>query len=289
MEGNHSVRSQKPLLASLPHSGELIPAEAPWLEGLPERLLMFDVDRFVDVLYAPAFAALGMAHVKSDWHRYAVDLNRWTSDVDVDSVAGAEKPSGSFPRGLHWSITTKGDRLMPHPMSRSVHEAIVRLYFEPFHERVRAELERLRERGAAATFHVDLHSMPSIGTNEHRDPGERRADVVISDLDGRSCSAEFKDFVIRAYSSAGFKVACNWPYKGGRLTETYGRPERAQHAIQIELNRALYMDEETKLLRPDRLAPMQGALLGAMGAIHDSLLDLPTSPPLRDGRIAAKI
>lgn len=266
--------SRKPLLVTIPHSGERVPPETPWLAQLPERLLMFDVDRFVDQLYAPSIASLGLPFVKTEWHRYAADLNRFADDVDGDSVVGAPKPSGAFPRGLHWSITTTGERLMPGPMPQDVHDRIVRLYFDPFHEQVKAALQALRARGAQETFHVDLHSMPSVGTKEHRDPGERRADVVISDCDGKSCSPAFKDSVVRAYENAGFRVAYNWPYKGGRITEAYGAPSSRQHAIQAELNRALYMDESTKRLKPDRLAPMQEALGHALRAIHDSLPDL---------------
>jgi N-formylglutamate amidohydrolase len=261
----------KPLFASIPHSGERVPPETPWLAALPERLLMFDVDRYVDRLYQPVLARLGIPFARADWHRYAVDLNRWENDIDADSVADATSPSGSFARGLHWSITTTGEKLMPGPMTRSAHDAIVRLYFAPFHAEIRTALEALRARGATATYHLDLHSMPSVGTREHADPGERRADVVISDCEGRSCAPEFKDLAISAYSAAGFRVAYNWPYKGGRLTQAYGRPELRQNALQVELNRALYMDEQSKQLRTDRLAPTQAALEQAIAAVYDAL------------------
>lgn len=266
--------SRKPLLVTIPHSGERVPPETPWLSSLPERLLMFDVDRYVDRLYAKAIASLGLRCVATEWHRYAADLNRFADDVDADSVVGAEHPSGAFPRGLHWSITTAGERLMPAPMPKETHDRIVKLYFDPFHEQTKAALDAIRKRGAKQTYHVDLHSMPSIGTREHRDPGERRADVVVSDCDGRSCSREFKDAVIASYEKAGFKVAYNWPYKGGRITEAYGAPAAGQHAIQAELNRSLYMDETEKKLNSERLAPMQEALGRALRAIHDSLPDI---------------
>lgn len=269
-----SSPAKKALLVSIPHSGERVPPETPWLASLPERLLMYDVDRYVDALYAPALKALGIEPVQTEWHRYACDLNRLASDVDVDSVSGSANPSGAFPRGLHWSITTEGERLMPGPMPPSVHDAIVRKYFEPFHERARAGLQALRDAGARETYHVDLHSMPSVGTKEHRDPGERRADIVVSDCEGKSCSTPFKDAVIEAYRAAGFKVGYNWPYKGGRLTETYGRPANGQHAIQVELNRSLYMDESTKRLLPERQEKVRERLGRALGAIYEFLPSL---------------
>ena len=93
--------------------------------------------------------------------------------------------------------------------------------------------------------------MPSLGTTEHRDPGERRADIVISDCHGQSSSSNFLDIVLLAYVKAGFKVAYNWPYYGGRVSEVYGRPSENHHVIQVELNRSLYMNETTKQLIPD--------------------------------------
>lgn len=267
--------SRKPFLITLPHSGEKVPSEAPWLQNLPETLLMFDVDRYVDQLYAPTIHRLGIPFVKTEWHRYAVDLNRLPEDVDCDSVEGHANPSGKFPRGLHWAITTTGEKLMPRPMPKATHDLLVEKYFEPFHRDVSGQLDLLRQRGAPVTYHLDAHSMPSVGTNEHRDPGERRKQIVVSDCDGKSCSPFFRDLVIQSYRSAGFDVGHNWPYKGGRLTETYGKPEKSQEAIQVELNRSLYMDEKTKRLLPQSTTDEVIAKLSqAIQQIHDALPDI---------------
>ncbi len=261
----------KPLFISIPHSGEQIPPEAAWLQGLPEPLLMCDVDRYVDQLYQPALHALALPFVKTEWHRYAIDLNRWKDDIDVDSVTDAANASGKFPRGLHWSITTKGERLMPGPISRSQHDVLVERYFEPFHAAIRAQYGGLRQQGHDVVYHIDAHSMPSLGTGEHRDPGEYRKDVVISDCKGVSCSKRFLEIVSEAYRHAGFSIAYNWPYYGGRVTETYGHPEKGQEAIQVELNRALYMDEETKQLRQELLVSVQNKIKMALVEIVDRL------------------
>ncbi len=266
--------SSKPLLITIPHSGERVPTETPWLNELSEQLLMFDVDRFVDRLYAPVIAELGLPCVTTEWHRYAIDLNRLPDDVDCDSVLGHGNPSGKFARGLHWVITTTGERLMPSPMPKAVHDILIAKYFTPFHRDVEVGLKKLRDQGAQETFHIDAHSMPSVGTKEHRDPGERRADVVVSDCSGKSCSPEFKELVITSYQAAGFKVAYNWPYLGGRVTETYGHPERKQQAIQVEFNRALYMNEQTKQLMTDRVDGVQRAIGGAIRQIHGALPEM---------------
>jgi N-formylglutamate amidohydrolase len=119
---------------------------------------------------------------------------------------------------------------------------------------------------AGVVYHLDAHSMPSVGTKQHRDPGERRADIVVSDSLGKSCSKKYRDLVIAAYVTAGFKVGYNWPYVGGRLTEQYGRPDLGHHTIQVELNRDLYMDETTKQLKSSHVE-VQKKIEKALGYI----------------------
>lgn len=258
-------------MITIPHSGEKIPDEAPWLKNLPETLLMYDVDRYVDRLYEPIIKKHNLPSVKTDWHRYAVDLNRLPDDVDQDSVENHKNPSGKFPRGLHWAITTMGEKLMPKPISQATHDILVKKYFEPFHEQVRATSQKMKQQGATEIYHIDAHSMPSVGTKEHRDPGQARADIVVSDCEGKSCSPWFKDLVIKSFENAGFKVAYNWPYLGGRVTETYGRPKENHHSIQVELKRGLYMDEKTKAFLPGPSAEVQKKLESAIAAIISAL------------------
>ncbi|MES2966042.1 MAG: N-formylglutamate amidohydrolase [Bdellovibrionota bacterium] len=271
---NAISHANKPFLLTIPHSGERVPAETPWLQNLPETLLMCDVDRYVDKLYDKAIRELGLPFVKTEWHRYAIDLNRLPDDVDADSVEGHANPSGKFPRGLHWLITTKRERLLPKPMSKALHDDLVAKYFEPFHASVRAEMNALKVRGATRIFHIDAHSMPAMGTSEHPDPGETRADAVISDCDGTSCSPFFRDLVVASYEKAGFKVRVNWPYKGGRVTQTYGKPDRGQESIQVELNRGLYMNEASKALLHEKLGAMQDRLKQAVNGVLAGLPDL---------------
>lgn len=243
--------SQKPFFVTIPHSGEKIPELTPWLNSLPEPMLMRDVDRYVDKLYVDSLNQLGIPFVKTDWHRYAVDLNRLPGDIDATSVVGAPNEKG-FERGFHWSVTTFKERLILEPMSFDTHQKLRELIYEPFHARVREQYAHMRTKTQKQTiYHLDLHSMPSLGTAMHLDPGERRADIVISDSNQRSCSRPFRDLVIAAYATAGFKVGYNWPYKGGRLTEEYGKPQEGQQVLQVEMNRALYMNEATKKINPD--------------------------------------
>lgn len=259
------------ILATIPHSGEKVPAEATWLQGLPEVLLMCDVDRFIDRLYEPALQKLQLPFVKTEWHRYAADLNRVPEDIDSDSVLGSTVAPGTNARGFHWVVTTKNERLMPQPMGLETHKKLAQLIYEPFHQSVRNLYQNVKSTGVQEVLHLDLHSMPSLGTKQHRDPGERRADIVVSDCSGKSAKAPLVDLVITSFVRAGFKVAYNWPYLGGRVSEQYGQPEKGHHAIQIELNRGLYMDEETKQLRTETLAQIQPKLQRALTLVVDHL------------------
>lgn len=235
---------------------------------------MCDVDRFVDRLYSPIVKELKIDAVVTEWHRYVVDLNRLPDDVDPETVVGSSNKPGSFWNGLHWLRTTRGDKLMPGPISMEAHNQLVAKYFEPFHAQVRAAYSAFRSAGAGEIYHIDAHSMPSVGTKSHRDPGQTRADIVVSDFEGKSCSRFFKELVIAGYEKAGLKVAYNWPYFGGRVTQTYGRPEEGQQAIQVEIKRSLYMDEEKKTWLEGQASALQKKLSVAIRHIYDGLPDL---------------
>ena len=261
----------KPLLVSIPHSGEQVPQEASWLHGLPEPILMCDVDRFVDQLYVETLSDLKIPHVVTPWHRYVVDLNRLPEDVDQDSVIGSKNASGSFTTGLHWVKTTRGNVLMSKPIPQELHNNLVKNYYEPFHANVRKLYDDYRKQNHPKIYHMDLHSMPSMGTKAHKDPGEKRKQIVVSDFHGKSCEAWFKDLVIEAFTDAGFDVGYNWPYVGGRVTQIYGQPDKGQHALQVELNRSLYMDEETKKIKPELVPDLKNRLGLAIKEIFNRL------------------
>lgn len=264
------LTTEVPFFVSIPHSGEQIPEHTPWLSNLSEAILMSDVDRYVDYLYEPALQALKIPSEKTQWHRYAVDLNRVPSDVDADSIIGHSNPSGKHSDGYHWVKTKNEVPLMPVPISFDTHQKLTELIYEPFHKSLRNHYDIFLSHGHKNVFHIDAHSMPSVGTRMHKDPGQRRADIVISDCLGRSCIPAFRDLVIAAYAISGFKVGYNWPYVGGRVTEVYGQPDKGQQAIQVELNRSLYMDEATKKLKPDA-DQVQKKILHALTYIKSEL------------------
>lgn len=259
-----------PIFVSIPHSGEKVPSQTPWLKNLPNEILMSDVDRYVDILYKPSLDELRIPFQSTEWHRYAVDLNRIPSDVDESSVIGAIKKSGSHPDGYHWVMTKNETKLMPSPMTLQTHQELTELIYEPFHAGVRNHYAFYKKQGFENIFHMDVHSMPSVGTRMHKDPGEKRADIVISDCLGKSCHPHFRDLVIAAYAISGFKVGYNWPYMGGRVTEQYGQPQTGQQVLQVELNRGLYMDEKSKQILPEH-KKIQQKLLEALTYIKSEL------------------
>ncbi len=257
MSQTNLAHQEVPFFISIPHAGEMIPDQTPWLKNLHEEVLMSDVDRYVDRLYQPALNQLRIPFQQTQWHRYAVDLNRFPSDVDVDSVLGSKNKSGSHSDGYHWVMTKNEFKLMAQPMTLEVHKNLTQLIFEPFHEGIRNLYSFFKNKSFKEVYHLDAHSMPSVGTRMHKDPGEMRADVVVSDCSGQSCTPEFRDLVIAAYVTAGFKVGYNWPYLGGRVTEFYGKPDQGQQTIQVELNRKLYMDEKTKKIHDGHIFVQQ--------------------------------
>lgn len=244
------METRKPaFMVTIPHSGEKVPDQAPWLKSLPEEILMCDVDRYVDRLYEPSLKALHIPFVKTEWHRYAVDLNRVPEDVDAATLQGSLTAVGTHNRGFHWQVTTYNHQLMPGPIDAKTHTQLKELIYDPFHASVKKLYQDFKDQGAKKIFHLDAHSMPSVGTKMHKDPGEHRADIVVSDASGRCASENYVDLVITSYVRAGFKVGYNWPYLGGRVTEQYGKPSIGHEVLQVELNRQLYMDETSKKLK----------------------------------------
>ncbi|MCO5113895.1 MAG: N-formylglutamate amidohydrolase [Bdellovibrionaceae bacterium] len=265
------------LFLSSPHSGEAVPKEVTWLQDLNETVLMCDVDRYVDQLYRPVLQKLDLPLICARWHRYFSDANRLPGDVDQSTVKGHANPAGTFPSGLIWQVTTKGDVLVKEPISPEFYEKLLQNYYSEFHNDVKAKYAQFfQDSPDERVYHIDLHSMPSVGEPTgriHRDPGERRKEIVVSDQKGQSAAPEFVKLIIDSYSQAGFDVGYNWPYFGGRVTQTYGQPEQGQHCVQVELRRDLYMDENTKQ-KNEGFTKTQEKLAQAIELISQGMKDI---------------
>ena len=259
-----------PLFVSIPHAGEKVPDDIYWLKNLPTPTLMRDVDRYVDELYQGVIEKWAVESVVATCHRYVVDLNRWEGEVDQNSVQGVLAPPGSHPKGLHWSVTTLEESLLDQPMDFELHEKIIEQYYRPFHQRVSQLHERIKKQWGVV-YHLDLHSMPSVGTALHRDRGQKRPQVVVSDFNGRSSGAFLKNLVLKSFHEAGFQVSYNWPYLGGAITQRYGDPSKHSHSLQVELNRSLYMDEHSKEKREGEFEKTKAQLFQALEEVLKGL------------------
>lgn len=237
---------KRPVLVEIPHASTTVSADIAPYRKLTETQIRRDADLFVDSLwdFAPS---LGATVVVANLSRYVVDLNRAEDDADGLSVEGLS--GDTRPRGVIWRVDTDGVPTLSSPLPRTLFEQLLESCWRPYHHRVGNELGAIAlELGQAVL--IAAHSMPSVGRAAHSDPGNRRADVVLGDRGGTSCDARITEWAKGHFERAGLSVALNDPYAGGFSTERYGRPADSIHALQIELSRALYMDEATLTLRP---------------------------------------
>ncbi|HEX6246044.1 MAG TPA: N-formylglutamate amidohydrolase [Polyangiales bacterium] len=260
-------QGRTPVLVEVPHAGTAIPeALRDEIVGHEESILR-DADLLVDRLYAAA-PREGAALLCARWSRYVVDLNRAPDDVDLETVFDHPAPRRMQPRGVVWRVTADGRPLLRAPLDYQRLRTRLSLYHEPYHRQLRDELRSMRARFGCAIL-LAAHSMPSAVRRGPREL-ERRADVVPGSLGRTSAHPAIIDLVEQHFRAAGLSVRHDDPYRGGYTTANYGRPGEAQHAIQVELNRALYMDERSCEPKPgdfERLQKIVEALVARLGAL----------------------
>lgn len=262
----HTARTA--VVVEVPHAGTAIPEALRQDLIAPEELVLRDADLFVDELYAAA-PQQGAALLAARLSRYVVDLNRAPDDVDLETVFDHPAPRRSQPRGVVWRVTADGRPLMQRPLDYRGLCQRLSLYHEPYHARLSAELAATRAEHGFVIL-VAAHSMPSSVKRGMREV-ERRADVVPGSLGRTSAHRAIIELVDRHFRAAGLSVRHDDPYRGGYTTAHYGRPREAQHAIQIELNRALYMDERDCRRKPgdfERLQTLLNELVANLGKLR---------------------
>lgn len=256
-----------PLVVSVPHAGLFVPERFRPLVGADERTRKRDADLHVDKLWEAA-PKRGAALLRATQSRFVLDLNRAPDDVDRDVCPKCERPARKNPRALIWRLSTEGVPVLARPLTCEEVEQRVHLVHRPYHERLERLLEERRQRFGYAIL-VDGHSMPSVGRRTHTDRGERRADLVPGDVLGSSCSPRLSEAVRGHFEQRGYEVRPNEPYMGGYITRHHGRPSDDIHAIQIEVNRDLYMDEETFAFREEKARPLIDALLALLDRLRE--------------------
>jgi N-formylglutamate deformylase len=239
-----------PVVFDSPHSGNEYPAD--FLPDVPIEALRSAEDAHVDALFGTA-PGHGAALLAACFPRSYVDANRAEDDLDpllVDpGFAGKLKPSekSRVGMGLIRRVAKPGQPLYKRRLAAADVERRLESYWRPYHAALAKLLEERAHRFGAVWF-VDCHSMPSAGP---AGASWERPDFVLGDRDGSSCDPAFRDLVHRALTEMGYAVKINDPYKGVELVRRWGRPREGFHALQIEINRRLYMDERT-------LAPSAG-------------------------------
>lgn len=257
-------RDETRVVVEVPHAGLAVPDALRDDIVVPADTLLRDSDLYVDRLWADA-PEHGATLLVATTSRYVVDLNRAEDDVDRDTVADHPAPRPTQARGVVWRTSTDGRPALKRPLTHRDLEARLEAYHRPYHRALAAEVARKRERFGSAVL-LAAHSMPSA-----RGSHLARADVVPGTRGGTSASHSLIAVVEKHFRDAGLSVRHDDPYKGGYTTAHYGRPLRDIHAIQIELNRALYANEATS--EPDEkaideLRRVLAALVTKLGAFR---------------------
>lgn len=254
------------VVVEIPHAGVHVDPGSLADMIAPVRCIGRDADLFVDELFADA-TAHGASLLVANFSRYVIDLNRGPDDFDGLAVEGG--PPGNLPRGLIWRTTTEGDAILPRRLSPGELERRLATVYRPYHAALAGLVARKKSRFGHAVL-LCAHSMPSHGRRGHVDVGAGRADVVPGTRGRTSASGSIIDAVERTAVELGFSVKHDDPYKGGFSTGHYGRPREGTHAVQVELARRLYMDEERLCPVPERMQRASGlaaALVAALGQV----------------------
>lgn len=237
-----------PLVFASPHSGRDYPADFVAASRLDPHGLRRSEDSFVDELFASA-PRLGAPLLAARFPRAFCDPNREPYELDPGMFSG-ELPAHANTRsprvaaglGTIAKVVATGAEIYRAKLPVAEAERRVSQFYRPYHARLQALLDETRGQFGWSVL-VDCHSMPSIGGPMDRDVGVSRVDVVLGDCFGASCAPAITQVAEDAFQRRGYRVVRNTPYAGGFTTRHYGKPRTGSHALQIELNRALYMDE----------------------------------------------
>lgn len=236
-----------PFVFNSPHSGRVYPAAFLAESRLNGVQIRRSEDHFVDELFAAA-TVLGAPLLAAHFPRAYVDVNREPYELDPRMFDGNLPPFANIgsPRvagGLGTIPRIVAENMEIYQRRLSVDTAMERIetVYKPYHAALRRLIARTHARFGYCIL-IDCHSMPGNirlpGSNE-------RPDIILGDRYGTSASASLSVAAMDILDDLGFRVVRNKPYAGGFITEHYGRPQRGLHALQVEVSRALYVDETT--------------------------------------------
>lgn len=234
-----------------PHSGKAYNSAFLAMSALNEHEIRSSEDAFVDLLFssAPRFGAPFLAAVAP---RAFVDLNRNADELDPALISGLSKSSPN-PRvasglGVIPRVVANGRAIYRGKIPRAEVNSRLRDIWQPYHARLQSLLDESHGLFGEAIL-IDCHSMPHEAISAVGHSQARRPDVVLGDRFGAAAGSDIVDRIDAAFTGAGLSVARNLPFAGAHIAKHYGRPSQNRHVIQIEIDRALYMDE--RKVRPN--------------------------------------
>ncbi len=257
-----------PLVLDSPHSGDWYP---PDFDHAPPR----DVVRQAEDTHVAALWRGALAHgatlVEAVFPRAYIDPNRSLADIDPALFADGERwpdplaPSRKTEQGvgLVWGLARRGVPMYARKLRVAEVARRIERCWAPYHAALADALDA-RHAAFGEVFHIDCHSMASVGDAMSDDPGRARADIVLGDRDGTTCDAAFTAIVHDHFASRGYSVVRNDPFKGVEIVRRHGIPSAGRHSLQVEVNRKLYMDEAT--LAPNAGYARLAADLAALAA-----------------------
>jgi len=241
-------RPAAPVVFDSPHSGADYPADFDRIA--PEDRLRRAEDMFVDELFGSA-SAQGAALLAARFPRSYIDPNRAQDDIDRRLIDGtwdgpvSVTEKSRLGHGLIWRLCPPDLPIYDRKLTVDEVRARIDGYYRPYHRALSYAIDLACDR-FGSVYHLNCHSMPGVSAPIVADPAgaRRRADFVLGDRDGESCAPDFRDMVRGTLEGMGYAVALNDPYKGVELIAAYSDPAAGRHSLQIEINRALYMDED---------------------------------------------
>lgn len=228
-----------------PHSGRDYPRDFIDRATLDDRLIRSSEDAFVDKLIGSA-PEVGAALLTARVPRAYIDLNRSAEELDPALIEDV-RPIAHNPRvasglGVIPRVVAGGRPIYSGKLSRSEAERRIETCWRPYH-RALSQLIAETERMFGQAILIDMHSMPHEAIDGIARGAAKRPEVVIGDRFGASAAPHIVDRVEEILKAAGLQVVRNAPFAGAYVVQHYGRPGRRHHAVQIEIDRALYMDE----------------------------------------------
>ncbi|MBQ2261834.1 MAG: N-formylglutamate amidohydrolase [Loktanella sp.] len=230
-----------------PHSGRDYPAAFLRRSVLDAHEIRSSEDAFVDLLFAPV-PAHGAPLLTATAPRAFLDLNRGPDELDPALVEGARRnahnPRIASGLGVIPRVVANGRQIYRGKLTLVEAHQRVKQYWRPYHDQLQMLLDQSINAFGEAIL-IDCHSMPHEALENMGPAGAGRPDIVLGDRFGATVSGLVMDQVEAAFADAGLKVARNMPFAGAHIVQHYGRPSRGQHAVQVEIDRALYMNERT--------------------------------------------